>query len=248
MGPHAPGAEPAVEHDPSWPQRIGAEAIGTAALVFVAAGADAMAELAGGQIGPAARAVAPGLLIAALVYAIGDRSGAHFNPAVSLGFALRGLFPARWLAPYWAAQVAGALGGALVVRALFGTHLEAGVTSPKLVDAPTAVALEAILTGVLITVIIGTADRFRVVGPNAALAVGGTIALAGLIALPIEGASMNPARSLGPAVVSGSLGDIWIYVLGPALGAVAAVALARFLHGPPSGDAKSIEAAEGQAA
>ena len=80
--------------------------------------------------------------------------------------------------------------------------------------------------------IIGTADRFRVIGPNAALAVGGTIALAGLIALPIEGASMNPARSLGPAVVSGSLGDLWIYVLGPVLGAVAAVGIARFLHGP----------------
>ena len=94
--------------------------------------------------------------------------------------------------------------------------------------------------------IIGTADRFRVVGPNAALAVGGTIALAGLIALPIEGASMNPARSFGPAVVSGSLGDLWIYVVGPALGAVAAVAIARFLHGPPSRDAKSMEGGRGR--
>jgi glycerol uptake facilitator-like aquaporin len=105
------------------------------------------------------------------------------------------------------------------------------------------VAIEAILTLFLVTVIAGTADRFRVVGPNAALAVGATISLAGLIALPIEGAVMNPSRSLGPALVAADLGDAWIYVIGPTIGAVAAVGLTVFLHGRPVRDEETAERA-----
>jgi aquaporin Z len=196
-------------------------------------------------VGTAARAVAPALVVAALIYSIGDTSGAHFNPAVTLAFGLKRLVPASWLVPYWLAQMVGAVAAAGILRGLFGTAIDEAVSRPKLVEPAEAVVLEAILTLFLITVILGTADRFRVVGPNAALAVGATIALSGLIALPIEGASMNPARSLGPALVAGHLTDAWVYVLGPAIGALAAVGLTTFLHGRTQHDGKAQEAARG---
>jgi aquaporin Z len=230
---------------PAWPRRIAVEMFGTFALVFVAVGADAMARVSDGAVSDAARAVAPGLVVAAMVLSLGDVSGAHFNPAVSLAFSLRRLFPARWLVPYWMAQLLGAIAAALVVRAMFGEAVRAGVSTPHLVTSGTAVAIETVLTWFLVVVILGTADRARIVGPNAALAVGGTIALCGLIALPIEGASMNPARSLAPALVAGSLGDVWIYVLGPLIGACLAVILTRLVHGATEGDRKSEEAAQG---
>ena len=229
----------------AWARRLTAEVFGTFALVFVAVGGDAMAVVSGGEVSVAARAVAPALMVAALIWAIGDASGAHFNPVVSLAFSLKGLFPVRWLAPYWVAQLGGALAGSLVVRWLFGDAVRAGVSTPH-VAAGTAVALEAVLTWLLVTVILGTADRARIVGPNAALAVGATIALCGLIALPIDGASMNPARSLGPAVVAGELADVWIYLVGPLIGACLAVILTRFLHSGSKRDSKAAEAAQGK--
>jgi aquaporin Z len=184
-------------------------------------------------------------MVAALIYSIGDTSGAHFNPVVTLAFALKRLVPATWVLAYWAAQLVGAVAAALALRGLFGDALDAAVTTPKLVGDGTALAIEAILTLLLVSVILGTADRFRVVGPNAALAVGATIALCGLIALPLEGASMNPARSLGPAIVSGSIDGMWIYVIGPAMGAIAAALLTTFLHGEKEGDVEAVEAARG---
>ncbi len=231
--------------EPTFGVRLGAEAIGTFALTFVAAGADAMAVVSGGAVSPLARAAAPGLLVMALIYAIGDRSGAHFNPAVTIGFALRGLFPPRWVLPYIAVQLGGATLAGLVVRTLFGDAAREGVSRPH-VAAPAAVSLELILTALLLTVILGTADRYQLVGPNAAIGVGGTIALCGLIALPVEGASMNPARSFGPALATGSLDDLWIYIIGPLLGALVAVAIAFALHGPASSGGKPREAAMGQ--
>ena len=229
-----------------WPRRLTAETFGTFALVFVAVGADTMALVSGGRVSEAARAVAPALMVAALIYAIGDVSGAHLNPVVSLAFALKRLVPVTWLVPYWAAQLAGAILACVLVRALFGDAVRAGVSTPHVPDG-TAVAIEAVLTWLLVVVILGTADRHRIVGPNAALAVGATIALCGLIALPIEGASMNPARSAGPALVSGDLGNLWIYVLGPVIGASLAVVLTRFLHGrAPEVDGTAEEAARGE--
>jgi aquaporin Z len=228
-----------------WTRRLLSESFGTFALTFVAAGADAAGSLSGGDVGPAARAVAPALLVMAMIYALGDVSGAHFNPAVSLAFAVRGLFPASWLARYWGAQLAGALAAAVVLRGLFGSAADTGVSAPH-VASGVALAIEAILTWFLITVILGTADRHQIIGPNAALAVGGTIALCGLIALPIEGASMNPARSFGPALVAMNLGDLWIYWLGPAIGALLAVGLTRALHGPPPPDGAATDAARGR--
>jgi aquaporin Z len=224
---------------------MAAELLGAAMLTFVAAGGDAMAQVSGGAISVAARAVAPALLVMGLIYALGDRSGAHFNPAVTAAFTLRRLFPVRLVAPYVVAQLGGAVLASLLVARLFGDALAAGVTRPHLVDPATAVVIEAVLTTILVTVILGTADRARIVGPEAAIAVGGAIALCGLIALPIEGASMNPARSTGPALVTGDLGSLWIYWLGPLVGALVAVAISRMLDGPTGQDPDARAAATG---
>lgn len=217
--------------EPDLRVRLAAEAIGTFALTFVAAGGDVTANLTGGDITPLARAIAPGLLVMAFIYAIGDRSGAHFNPAVTLAFALRRVFPAAWVAGYWLAQLAGATLAAGLLRFLFGDVADAGVSAPN-IDPETALVLETVLTAILVTVVLGTADRYRLIGPSAGIAVGATIALCGLIALPIEGASMNPARSFGPALIHGEFNHLWIYVIGPVVGAAIAVVIARFLHGP----------------
>jgi aquaporin Z len=242
--PETDDAKREIEHPLS--RRLVAEAIGTFALVFVAVGGDAMAELAKGEISTAARAVAPALTVGALIYAIGDVSGAHFNPVVTAAFALKRLFPGRLVIAYWSAQLVGGVAGALVVQRLFGDAVRAGVSTPH-IDAGVALAIEAILTALLLTVILGTADRARVVGPDAALAVAATISLAGLIAIPIEGASMNPVRSLAPALVTGRLDSIWIYLIGPVLGAAAAVGVNIFLHGRHAADPKTRGAAQGEA-
>ena len=147
--------------DPDWPRRIAAETFGTFALVFVAVGGDAMARISGGEISVAARAVAPGLMVAALIWSIGDASGAHLNPVVSLAFTLKRLFPPGWLVPYWACQLAGAILAALTVRLLFGDAVQARRHDAARIRR-TAVALEAVLTWFLVTVILGTADRYRV--------------------------------------------------------------------------------------
>jgi aquaporin Z len=226
-------------------RRLVAEAAGTFALVFVAMGGDAMATLADGAIGWAARAVAPGLMVGALIYSIGDVSGAHFNPVVTAAFALKRVFPARLVTGYWLAQSIGGLAGALLGGGLFGVAATAGVSTPH-VGAATAIVLESVLTALLVTVILGTADRARIVGPDAAIAVAATISLAGLIAAPIEGASMNPMRSLAPALVTGRLEDVWIYLVGPTVGGLVALGLNLYLHGHHAADARTRDAAQGE--
>jgi aquaporin Z len=231
--------------DPAIERRLAAEAFGTFALVFVAAGADTFARVSGGEVSPLARAVAPALMVAALIWAIGDVSGAHFNPAVTLAFAAKRLFPLTRVVPYWVAQLVGAVAAAGLLRVLFGDAADAAVSKPH-VAATTALALEAILSLLLVTVILGTADRSSVVGPDAAMAVGATIALCGLIALPIEGASMNPARSIGPALVAGDIHDLSIYVIGPFVGAFAGALLTWLLHGPTQDEGTARTAASGE--
>jgi aquaporin Z len=240
-----PGTHEAPVEEPPLARRLAAEAFGTAALVFVAVCADGAAASTG-EVGPAARAVAPALVVAALIYAIGDASGAHFNPAVTAAFVLKRLFPIRLVPAYWGAQLIGAVAASLAVRVLLGSAADAGVSTPH-ISAFSALGIEVALTILLVTVILGTADRHRIVGADAALAVGATIALCGLIALPLEGASMNPARSLAPALVSGRLGDAWIYIAGPFVGAALAVAIVRALHGPTQRDPEARRAAQGQA-
>lgn len=206
-----------------------AELLGTFGLTFVAAGGDVIAKVSGGEVERMARVVAPGLLVAAFIYAFGDVSGAHFNPAVTLAFALRRDFPWRKVPLYWLFQAVGAVGAAVLLRVTFGPVGDLGATMPRFGAAP-ALVMEIVLTWMLVTVILGTATRYSLLGPNSALAVGSTIALCGLFASPISGASMNPARSLGPALVAGSLSGQWIYVAGPAIGSVLAVLFMGIVH------------------
>ncbi len=223
--------------------RLFAEMMGTFALTLVAAGSEVIGGLSG-EVSPAARAMAPGLVVMVLIYAIGNASGAHFNPAVTFGFALRGDFPWKSAPGYWMAQILGALLAALLLRILFGGIKDLGATKPHYGAVP-ALVMEIVLTWLLVVVILGTATRYELIGPDAALAVGATIALCGLFAAPVSGASMNPARSLGPAVVAGSWAEIWIYMVGPLIGAALAVGTTWVLHRHKPGSEK--KAARGDA-
>ena len=213
------------------PRSLLAELFGTFALTVADAGAMVINTISGGQIPLMARAVVPGLLVMSLIYTIGNISGAHINPVVTLAFALRRAFPWRYVPAYWIVQIGGALLAAFVLRALFGRVEDLGATHAHY-SLVASLVMEIILTMLLVSVILGTATRHKEIGEQAALAVGGTIALCGLFAKPISGSSMNPARSLGPALVSGAVSDVWIYVIGPALGAILATGLIRLLHGP----------------
>ncbi len=225
-------------------RRLGAELLGTWALTTVAAGGAMIGALSGGEVSPSVRVVAPALLVMALIYVLGPLSGAHFNPAVTLAFALRRDFPWRRVPGYWAVQVGGAVLAVLLLRALLGPVGDLGATRPHH-GLTAAVGMEVVLTGLLLTVILGTATDHHIVGHNAALAVGATIALDGLFAAPISGASMNPARSLGPVLVSGQLGEAWIYVVGPFLGALVAVGGAWLLRGGTTPDAVAAASGDG---
>ncbi|MEG3439745.1 aquaporin [Pannus brasiliensis CCIBt3594] len=215
-------------------RRLLAELFGTFALTLVAAGGDVIESTTGHALGHVAKTVAPGLMVMATIYTVGEISGAHINPAVTLAFAIRRDFPWKRIPGYWGAQLLGAIGAAFFLKTLFGNTARLGATrlGPGL-SAPVGFWMEVVLTVLLITVILGTAEQHRLVGPNAAIAVGSTVALDGLFAGPVSGASMNPARSLGPALVSGHLEQIWIYLLGPVAGALLAVILAWLLHGNP---------------
>ena len=224
------------------PRRLLAELLGTFALTFVAAGGPVIAAATDTPANLPSLVVAPALLVMALIYSLGNLSGAHFNPVVTLAFSLRRDFPWGRVPGYWAVQMVGAVLAALVLRALFGTVGNLGATLPHHGQLASAV-MEALLTFLLLTVILATATNHSLVGHNAALAVGGVIALDGLFAAPISGASMNPARSFGPALVDGRLDTYWIYLAGPIAGAVLAVVMALLLRGGTSADAR--EAAQG---
>jgi aquaporin Z len=227
--------------------RVIAEFSGTVLLVMVAAGAGVINHYAGGHpISRTAAVVAPGALVMALIYAWGPLSGLHINPAVTLAFTVRRVFPPGWVLPYWAAQFAGAIAAALFLQAMFG-DVSAGGNYPISTAGGDwrAFVMEIALTTTLVSVILNTATGARSIGHNAAIAVGSTVALLGLFASPISGASMNPARTLGPGIVGANLTGWWVYVLGDALGALAAVALIALLRGRP--DQAETKAAEGGA-
>ena len=204
---------------------LAAEAIGTFALVFAGCGA-----LAVGVLGQAGVAAAFGLAITTMIYALGHVSGAHFNPAVTAAFAVGRHFPPGRVLPYWVAQVGGSLAAAALLRMTLG-DVPLGVTHPSGGDAQ-ALVWEAVLTFFLMLVIVAVATDTRAVGQAAAIAIGGTVALGALVGGPISGASMNPARSLGPAIVSGDLSDLWIYLVAPPIGAIAAALVYRYLRPP----------------
>ena len=225
-------------------RRLAAEAVGTFLVVLAAAGAGAVGAASHGLVGRPAAVIAPGVMVLAMIYSIGETSGAHLNPAVTVAFAVRGNFPWSRVPGYLIAQLSAAVAAAGVLRLLFSGAVHAGLTVPATwAGAGTALAIEVLLTFGLVTVILGTASGARNVGHNAAIAVGGYVALAGLWASPVSGASMNPARSLGPALVTGDLHGWWVYVAGPLAGGLLAVALAWVLRGRPSQAAS--EAAQG---
>ena len=218
-------------------RRLFSEALGTFFLVLVAVGGGMVNARFGGHAVPyGARVVAPGLMVAAIILFMGTVSGAHLNPAVSVSFALRGDFPWRRVPAYIVAQFAGAVLASLLLWALIGRQGSAGLTLPGSgVPAVTAMLWEAVLTAGLVSVILGTASGAQQVGPLAAIGVGSYIALAGLVGAPVSGASMNPARSLGPALVLGDWTAWWAYLAGPVAGGVIAVGFAYVLRGPGGG-------------
>jgi aquaporin Z len=203
-------------------RKLAAELLGTFCLVFAGAGAITIDGVRGGAIGHVGIALTFGLVVLALIYAVGDVSGAHLNPAVTLGFFVARRFEARWVVPYLAAQGLGAMLASLLLRCLFPTHGTLGATQPA-GDPWQSFALELILTWFLMFVILSVATGAKEKGVMAGVAIGAVIALEALFAGPISGASMNPARSLGPALVSGRLEDLWIYLTAPVLGACLAV-------------------------
>jgi aquaporin Z len=216
-------------------RRVFAETWGTFLLVVVAAGADVIGALSGGSISLGMKVVAPGLMVMAIIYFMGAVSGAHLNPAVTLAFAVRRNFPWHRVPMYIVAQIAGGLLATSFLRLMFGTAGLLGATTPGPgVGDFKALAMEVMLTTGLVSTILGTASGARNIGSNGALAVGGYIALAGLWAAPISGASMNPVRSFAPDLLRGDLETSWIYILGPVIGALIAVGFERILKGSPT--------------
>jgi aquaporin Z len=224
-------------------RRLFSELLGTFMLVLVAAGGGLLH--AKGEISLAAAVVAPGLMVLAIILFMGAVSGAHLNPAVSLSFAVRGDFPWRRVPGYIIVQLLGATLACLFLLAVFGNvaHLGATLPGPGYRNWQ-ALLMEIALTGVLVSVILGTASAAQNVGTIGALGVGGYIALAGLWSAPVSGTSMNPARSFGPALVSGDWSSYWVYVVGPLAGAAIAVGCAWVLRGR-GGDPTSRAAGSG---
>jgi aquaporin Z len=224
-------------------RRLFAELLGTFMLALVAAGGGVLH--AQGQISLAAAVVAPGLMVMAIILSLGAVSGAHLNPVVSIAFALRGDFPWKRVPGYIGVQLLGATLACLFLLAVFGNVEHLGATLPGAgYEAWQAFMMEIALTATLVSVILGTASAAQNVGTIGALGVGGYIALAGLWAAPVSGTSMNPARSFGPALVSGDWTAYWVYVAGPLIGAAVAVGCAVILRGR-GGDAAARAAASG---
>jgi aquaporin Z len=225
-------------------RRLFSELLGTFLLVLAAAGGGLLHGK--GEVSLSAAVVAPGLMVMAVILFMGAISGAHLNPVVSVAFALRGDFPWRRVPLYILVQLAGAALACLFLLAVFGNveHLGATLPGPGY-RAWQAFLMEIALTGGLVSVILGTASEAQNVGLFGAFGVGGYIALAGLWAAPVSGTSMNPARSFGPALVSGDWTAYWAYVAGPAIGAGIALGSAWLLRGR-GGDATARVAASGK--
>jgi aquaporin Z len=203
-------------------KKLAAEAFGTFVLVFAGTGAIVINDTTGGTITHAGVALTFGLVVLAMIYAVGDVSGAHLNPAVTLGFWTARRFPGRCVPAYIGAQVVGALLASAALRTLFSAHETLGATLPY-GAASQSFVLELLLTCFLMFVILSVSTGAKEKGITAGIAVASVIAFEAMFAGPISGASMNPARSLAPAVVSGHLEHLWLYLSAPAIGAVAAV-------------------------
>jgi aquaporin Z len=231
---------------PLWIRLI-IEFLGTFVLVTVAAGAGVINHYAGGgPISRTAAVIAPGAVVMAMIYAWGPLSGLHINPAVTFGFAGRGVFPFKWVVPYWVVQFAGAICAGLFLQLMFGDVSAGGnypITTPG--GEWKSLVMETVLTAILVSIILNTATGHRSIGHNAAIAVGSTVALLGLFASPISGASMNPARTLGPDIVGNDYTGWWVYIAGPVIGAAIALIIIGAVRGLPRRQEQA--AAEGDA-
>ncbi|TYO99349.1 aquaporin Z [Geothermobacter ehrlichii] len=203
-------------------QRCVGEVIGTFALVFAGTGAVVIDKVYAGAVGHVGIALTFGLVVTAMIYSFGELSGAHFNPAVTVGFACTGRFSWREVPAYLGGQVTGALFASLLLHATFPQNADLGMTLPK-VTPELAFVWELVLTFLLMLVILQVATGSKEQGLMAGVAIGGTVALEALFAGPITGASMNPARSLAPALVAGHLHLLWLYIVAPVAGALLAV-------------------------
>lgn len=210
--------------------RYFSEFLGTFCLVFAGTGAIIANDAFGGVVTHPGIALSFGLVVMAVIYAIGDVSGAHINPAVTFGFYLLRVFPAKDLFPYIASQCAGATAASGLLWWAFASHETLGATLPA-VPVATAFVFEFVLTFILMFVIIHVSEGAKEKGLMAGIAVGGTVALEAMFAGPITGASMNPARSLGPALVSGHLEFLWIFLTAPFAGVVLAGFTCRLIRG-----------------
>jgi MIP family channel proteins len=221
-----------------------AELIGTFALVFAGAGA-IMVDDKTHALGHVGVAITFGLVIMVMIYAVGHVSGAHFNPAVSFAFALTRHFPWSRVAAYWLAQAAGALLAAAILRSSLGNHAHVGATLPAGSQGQSFL-WEVVLTFFLMFVIMAVATDTRAVGEAAAIAIGGTVGLDAMFGGPISGASMNPARSLGPALISGDLHALWLYIAAPLVGAALGALAYQFVRAEQSRAAEihEVDAAE----
>lgn len=203
-------------------KRLFAEFLGTFALVFAGTGAIVINHTSNGAITHAGIALTFGLIVLVMIYTFGDVSGAHLNPAVTTAFAAARRFPWREVPAYVAAQSCGAFAASGLLRTLFPTDEQLGATLPA-GPAMQSFILEVVLTFLLMLVILSVSTGAKEKGITAGIAIGAVIALEAMFAGPICGASMNPARSLAPAVVSGQMETLWVYLAGPALGALLAV-------------------------
>ena len=207
-----------------------AEFLGTFALVFAGTGAIVVNQSTGGVIGHAGIALVFGLVVMAMIYTFGDVSGAHLNPAVSLGFAVAGRFPWRDFPGYAAAQLGGAFAASGLLKILFPTSPTLGATLPAGSVAQSFI-LELVLTAILMLVILSVSTGAKEKGVTAGIAIGAVVALEAMFAGPVCGASMNPARSLAPAIVSGNFQHLWLYPVATLLGALIAVPLCIAVRG-----------------
>ena len=212
-------------------KKLIAESLGTFFLVFAGTGAIVINEASGGVIGHAGIAMVFGLAVLAMIHAFGDVSGAHLNPAVTLGFAVAGRFPWRDVGGYVAAQLAGAFAASGLMKVLFPASADLGATLPA-GDPAQSFVLEVVLTVFLMLVILGVSTGAKEKGITAGLAIGATVALEAMFAGPISGASMNPARSLAPALIGGHFQHLWLYPAATILGALIAVPLCRAVRDP----------------